>query len=48
MKEFKILVYNVKTGTAFMFLKRFPGSYQADQYCMKRSRGMYIVTFSEC
>lgn len=47
MRQFKIMVYNVRTGNVWFFLKRFSCSYEADRYCAKRTKDPYIVTFTD-
>ena len=47
MRQFKIMVYNVRTGNVWFFLKWFSCSYEADNYCMKRCKAPYIVTFTD-
>lgn len=44
MKEYKMLVWNVNTGSMWLFTKKFSSYSEAYQYTVKRTSKMYIVS----
>lgn len=44
MKEYKVMIYNVRTGAVWFATKMFAGPDEAAAYCKKRTDNMYLVS----